>query len=203
MPRPWSKQPLESLDEAQLEAYERRREQIVAAAERLMGERGPGVTMAEVAAAAELGMSSVYRTFASKDELLDELAGRRAERWVAVWQGAVDAPEPRAGLVEALWTFGELEAVDPLADVVRNYVLANRETFQPVTDAGVRVVERARTAGLRPDVDYEDMTRAIQVLSALPRGGHDWRRVLAIYIDGIFATGAEALPVAGPAAPRG
>lgn len=167
-----------------------------------MGERGPAVTMAEVAAEAGLGMSSVYRTFASKDELLDELAGRRADRWVEVWRTAADAPEPRAALIEALWTFGELEAIDPLADVVRNYVLAHRETFQPVTDAGVLAVARAHGAGLRPDVDYEDMTRAIQVLSALPSGGSDWRRVLTIYIDGLFAADAGPLPAGGPAGPR-
>lgn len=201
VPRPWSKQPVESLDAAQLEALGRRREQVLAAAERLMGARGPGVTMAEVAAEAELGMSSVYRTFASKDELLDELAGRRAERWVQVWEEAAEAPDPRAGLVRAMWTFGELEAVDPLADVVRDYVLAHRETFRPVTDAGRAVVRRARDAGLRPDVDYEDVVRAFVMLSALP-GAPDgaWRRVLAIYVDGLFAPGSAPLPPESSAA---
>jgi AcrR family transcriptional regulator len=198
VPRPWSKQPLESLDEAQLAALNRRREQIVAAAERLMGERGPTVTMAEIAAEAELGMSSVYRTFASKNELLDDLAGRRAEKWVAIWRTAAESPDARAALVHALWSFGELEAVDPLADVVRDYVLANRDRFGTVTEAGELVVRRAHDAGLPADVAYHDVVRAIQVLAALPRTEDGpWRRVLSIYIDGLFADRPEPLPHAG------
>lgn len=188
---------MESLDEDQLAALARRREQIVTAAEKLMGERGPAVTMAEVAAEAQLGMSSVYRTYASKDELLDDLAGRRADRWVEIWTEASEAPDARAALISALWTFGELEAVDPLADVVRDYVLSHRETFRPVQDVGDLVVRRAHGAGLPEDVDYEDLVRAIQILSAVPRDpGGAWRRVLALYIDGLFATRSEPLPKA-------
>jgi AcrR family transcriptional regulator len=197
MPRPWSKQPVESLDAAQLEALGRRREQIVAAAERLMGARGPGVTMAEVAAEAELGMSSVYRTFASKDELLDELAGRRAERWVQVWEEAAAFPDAREALTRAMLTFGELEAVDPLADVVRDYVVAHWETFRPVSDAGEAVVRRAHEAGLRRDVVYDDIVRLFQMLAALPEApDRAWRRALAIYVDGLFAADSGPLPPA-------
>lgn len=186
---------MESLDADQLAALARRREQIVAAAERLMGGRGPAVTMAEVAAEAGLGMSSVYRTFASKNELLDDLAGRRAERWVGIWNEALESADARAALVQAMWTFGELEAIDPLADVVRDYVLAHRDTFRPVMEAGEAVVRRAHDAGLPADVDHEDVIRAIQVLSALPRSPDGaWRRVLAIYIDGMFGERSEPLP---------
>jgi AcrR family transcriptional regulator len=186
---------VESLDAGQLAALARRREQIVAAAERLMGERGPAVTMAQVAAEAELGMSSVYRTYASKDELLDDLAGRRAERWVEIWTRAAEQPDARKALVDALWTFGEMEAVDPLADVVRDYVLSHRDAFQPVTDAGELVVRRAREAGLSPDVEYEDVVNAIRILSVL-RDEPDaaWRRVLSLYIDGLFAERTSPLP---------
>lgn len=200
MPRPWSKQPLESLDADQLAALARRREQIVAAAERLMGGRGPAVTMAEVAAEAGLGMSSVYRTFASKNELLDDLAGRRAERWLGIWTEAAASDDARAALVGAMWTFGELEAVDPLADVVRDYVLAHRETFGPVMEAGEAAVRRAHDAGLPRDITHEDVIRAIQVLAALPRSPDgSWRRVMAIYIDGMFAERDEPLPEAAAA----
>lgn len=188
---------MESLDAGQLAALARRREQIVGAAERLMGDRGPAVTMAEIAAEAGLGMSSVYRTYASKDELLDDLAGRRAERWVEIWTAAAQESDGRAALIDALWTFGELEAVDPLADVVRDYVLAHRETFRPVTDAGELVVTRAHEAGLPSEISYEDVVRAIQILSAVPRSPDGaWRRVLGLYIDGMFAERAEPLPPA-------
>lgn len=189
---------METLDDDQLAALARRREQIVVAAERLMGSRGPAVTMAEVAAEAGLGMSSVYRTYASKDELLDDLAGRRAERWVEIWTTASEGDDPRDALIRALWTFGELEAEDPLADVVRDYVLAHRDTFQPVQDVGELVVRRAHGAGLPAEIDYEDLVRAIQILSALPRDPNGaWRRVLAIYIDGLFAERTEPLPTSG------
>jgi AcrR family transcriptional regulator len=197
MPAPWSKQPLESLDPEQLVAFEARRDRIVSAAERLMGRHGPGVTMAEVAAEAGLGMSSVYRTFASKDELLDELAGRRADRWLEIWLG-VDEGDPIGGLVDGIWAFAAHEAADPLADVVRDYVLSHRETFSSVTDAGEAVIRRAHAAGLPTEVTYEDVVRAFVLIAGLPREPADgaWRRPLAIYVDGLFGRRTAPLPPA-------
>ena len=45
---------------------------------------------------------------------------------------------------------------------------------------------------------FEDVVRAFQMLSALPRAPDPgWRRALAIYIDGLFAVDAGPLPAGG------
>lgn len=197
MPPQWTKRPVEDLTPRQREAYERRREVIASAAERLMRERGVGVTMADVAEAAGIGMSSVYRTFASKDELLAELARRRVLRWAEIWREAQARDDPRAALVDAIWAFvGMDRGEQELADAVRAWVLANRDDFLEVARLGETVVERARAAGLRPDVDHDDVIRASELMAALHRSGAPdaWRRVLTIYVDGLFTPGAGPLP---------
>jgi len=56
----------------------RNRRRILAAAERLFGERGVGaVTMGEIASAAGVGKATVFRRFGDKATLLDELLGER------------------------------------------------------------------------------------------------------------------------------
>jgi AcrR family transcriptional regulator len=197
MPPQWTKRPVEDLTPRQREAYERRVEVIAAAAEVLMRERGAGVTMAEVAEAAGIGMSSVYRTFASKDELLAELARRRVERWAEIWHEAEQKEDPRSALVDAIWAFvGMDRGEQELADAIRTWVLTHRDDFLAVARLGEEVVERARSAGLRPDVDHDDVIRASELMAALNRSGAPgaWRRVLTIYIDGLFTPGAEPLP---------
>jgi len=207
-PPPWTLRRIEELDADQRVAFEIRRERVAAAAEVLIGERGTGVTMAEVAAAAGVGMSTVYRTFASKDELLDLLARRRAERSAEVWRRTHRHGDARAALIDAVWAFAELGVTD-----THDAVPAGTSTARPAprapsgaapaaradADAGERALARARAAGLRDGIDLDDVVRAAQLVGALPRDGDDGarRRLVAIYVDGLFAQGAGPLPVVG------
>jgi len=49
---------------------------ILAAAREVLGESGAGASMEEIAARAGVGVGTVYRRFASKDALIDELLQR-------------------------------------------------------------------------------------------------------------------------------
>lgn len=98
--------------------FARNRRQILAAARELLAE-SPGATMAQVAQAAEVGRSTLYRHFSDRDELLgalDELQG----------DGAAEASTP---LLEP----GQLGRATPLAveathifDAVPPYLLADQ-----------------------------------------------------------------------------
>jgi AcrR family transcriptional regulator len=194
----WFKQPLESLDAAQREAYEDRRDRALAAAERLMSKRGLEVPMAQIATEAGLGMSSLYRTYASKDELIADVASRRAGRWLEIWSAAADRDDdPGVALEDAVWELMEGEAANPgLAEVLRHYALSHRGEFAAIERAGGIVVDRASAAGaIRGDATYEDVVSVFRMIPALyPDGDHSWRRGLKLFLDGLFATDTGPLP---------
>jgi AcrR family transcriptional regulator len=197
----WSKRPLDELDDEQLAAYERRRQQLLDAAVIVVGRLGDGFTMADVAREAGLGMSSVYRTFASKEELLIELLAQRKQQWLEVWQQAEARPDPGPALLDAIWTFAELEHRDlGVAAAVRDLAFSRRDLVTETETIGQRVLARAQAAGaIRPDAEYRDVLRIFHMLSTL-RDEREWHRGLALYLDGLRTDGP---PLAGHDAPEG
>jgi AcrR family transcriptional regulator len=193
----WSKRSLDDLDDAQREAFHQRRRQLLVAAAEVASRLGAAITMADVAREAGLGMSSVYRTFASKEELLEALLAERVQQWMGVWDIAEARPEPGPALIEALWAFAELEHRDiGLASVLRELALAPREQIASpevqaliaASDAaGGRLLAGAQAAGaIRDDLEYGDILRIFGMLAAIgdERG---WRRALALHLDGLGA----------------
>jgi AcrR family transcriptional regulator len=79
-----------------------RRERILSAAERLFQHYGPGkTTMADIARECGIAVGSVYLDFSSKEEILSELAGKRAQT-VAERMRAAKAPTSAERLVRML-----------------------------------------------------------------------------------------------------
>jgi AcrR family transcriptional regulator len=69
-----------------------RRDQILKAAERLLGRYGPAkTTMAEVAREAQVGVGTVYLEFASKDAIVEELSTARHRKVIEAMRKAADA----------------------------------------------------------------------------------------------------------------
>lgn len=193
----WTKQPEEALSPAARAAYRERRERLLAAAVEVFRQEGPDAPVAHLAAAADMGMSSFYRTFAGRDELLDALAEARVRLWTEGWRRALARDDARQALVDALWEFGELEQRDPaLANVLRSRALARPELMAEVEPLGVEAVERAKATGeVRADLLHDDVTRVFVMLGAIPRVHDDvsWRRVLALFVDGLRPAGATPL----------
>jgi AcrR family transcriptional regulator len=66
-----------------------RRTQILAAAEKLFRHYGPSkTTIGDIARECEIGVGSVYLEFASKDEIVGELAARRHDRVLSAMRAA-------------------------------------------------------------------------------------------------------------------
>ncbi|MDO8188626.1 TetR family transcriptional regulator [Conexibacter sp. JD483] len=182
----WALRPPEQLAPDQRAAFQRRREQLLAAARTVIARLGPAFTMTDVAREARLGMSSVYRTFASKDDLLADLLDERLPVWLEIWarhEGRADAGQ---ALIDAMWEFAELEHRDlGMAAALRGLAFRQRELVEQSARAGERLLAQAQAAGeLRADLDYGDVLRIFLMLSEIA-DEHEWRRGLEIYIAGM------------------
>ena len=166
----------------------------------------PSAPISAVAARAGVGISALYRRYASKEELLRQLSLGGLHRYVAAAEAALaDETDPWA----AFATFMR-EIVD--ADT-HSLTLRLAGAFTPTEElyreAGraqelnVRLLDRTRKAGaVRPDLDVNDLTFVLEQVATV-RVGSSARtaqlrhRYLALLLDGLRARPVEPLP--GPA----
>src|SRR3954451_9903907 len=76
----------------------RNRERIVASARRLFAARGADVSVDEIRRDAGVGMGTLYRHFATKDELLDAVLEDAYGEWMAAAKRALDDADAWRGL---------------------------------------------------------------------------------------------------------
>jgi AcrR family transcriptional regulator len=182
----WALRPPEQLAPDQRAAFQRRRAQLLEAARTVIARLGPAFTMTDVAREAGVGMSSVYRTFASKDDLLADLLDERLPVWLEIWARYADRADAGQALVDAMWEFAELEHRDlGMAAALRGLAFRRRELVEQSARAGERLLAQAQAAGeLRADLDYGDVLRIFLMLSEIA-DEREWRRGLEIYIAGM------------------
>ena len=163
----------------------------------------PGAPISEVAARAGVGISALYRRYASKDDLLRELAADGLIRYTAELAAALaDDRDP--------WTVYS----DCLARILDggSQALAQRlaGTFAPTPELGQLAVRagtlalevhlRAQRRGaLRADVSADDVVLVLETLSAIAlpggEGGRALRqRYLALFLQALRAPGGGPLP---------
>jgi AcrR family transcriptional regulator len=166
----------------------------------------PDAPISAVAQVAGVGISALYRRFASKEDLLRQLCGDGLRRYLAEAEAALaDDSDPWASF----------------ATFVRNIVDADTAsltlklagTFTPTeglaTDAlrsqelNLQLVERTKAAGdLRPDFDVNDLALIIEQIAAIRVGDEERtrqlrRRYATLILEAMRAPGAAPLP--GPA----
>lgn len=184
----------------------RNRELLLAAAEEEFAERGLDASMADIASRAGVAKGTVFRHFASKEELVAAIVGGQFAALTAVARGLLDVPDPEAALLEFLTvaagalhrqdlTFLQaLSAGDATVGGLRNQLHA----------ALGALVDRAREAGvLRPDVTGTDVfllvCTPVHAAGFHPHPEPDlWRRYLGIVFDGLRPEGATPLPWPAP-----
>ena len=198
-------------------------QRILAAAGAVFAERGLEATLADVAARAGVGVASVYRRFASKDDLILELFAERFAHWERQARQAADAADPWDGFVRYFEDSTEALARDRgFRELVLGAYTASAgwarggapdrlhalfaTTETAMREHHTRLVRRAQAAGaLRPDIVPTDMlllTMSVQAtlnLSAAAARPDIFRRVLAVVLDGLRPArqGPSPLPV-GP-----
>ncbi|WP_250007719.1 TetR/AcrR family transcriptional regulator [Actinoplanes sp. M2I2] len=185
----------------------RNRAILLEAAEKEFAERGPGASVADIARRAGVGKGTVFRHFASKDELIAAIVHMHISVLDATGRRLLTTADPGAALYEFLTAAAaqrEQQDVSFLltADDASAEVVALREQLYATIGA---LVDRAREAGaIRPDVTTTDVVLLMcapnHVVSFVKDPPPDlWRRYLALIFDGLRPEGAH--PLGPPPAP--
>ena len=184
----------------------RNRDLLLTAAEDEFAERGLEASVADIARRAGVAKGTVFRHFASKEELIAAIVGAHTASLRDVARRLLTAPDPEAALLEFLTVAADqrqqrdltflttASAGDPTVARLRDELHA---------DVGA-LVDRAREAGVvRDDVTGTDVflliCAPVHVMEYVNDPPADlWRRYLAIIFDGLRPAGATALPRPAP-----
>jgi AcrR family transcriptional regulator len=176
----------------------------VAAAQEVFAEQGIDAPLEEIAARADVGIATLYRRFACREQLVAAaLIGKVAEYGHAA-EAAMAEPDPRAAFTGFVTRICELQAGDRgLADLLSMELPANPEVEQVRAAANrtvIRLIERAKAAGvLRQDFVGEDLLLVMMANAAIAHVTRQdapdaWRRFAALALDAFLRTDAPPLP---------
>ena len=184
----------------------RNRASLLAAAAEEFAERGPEASVADIARLAGVGKGTVFRHFASKDELLAAIVLDRVERLTAAGDRLLGAGDPGAALLEFLTL-----AAEQRQQLDLSFLQDAGEVSPATTAAQARLVgtldalvERARGHGaVRADITGTDvflLMCAPNYVAGYAPGAPPglWRRYLGIIFDGLRPEGAHPLPQPPP-----
>jgi AcrR family transcriptional regulator len=185
---------------------ERNRQRILAVADELFAKRGLDVTLDDIADRAGLGIGTVYRRYANKDELIDEHFEQRVAEFERFAQDALADEDAGRGLRaylercldRQLESRGLTEILN--SDRGRERLNLARDRIAPLN---VAIVERAKEQGrVRADFAPTDLAfiqlALAGIIDATRFSNPDlYRRYLAMFIDGLAAERdqSSALPV--------
>jgi AcrR family transcriptional regulator len=187
----------------------RNRERILAAATEVFATRGLEVTLDDIAHHAGVGVGTVYRRFANKEQLIDALFDQRLEEIANLADGTLlvdDAWDALEGfLVMVLEQQSSDRGLRELAFAGqhgRERVARARARIAPIVD---QLVANALASGqLRADFVPEDMPiiqkmvcDVMDISSAV--SPELWRRYLGMLLDGLRAARPAPTPLAAPA----
>lgn len=185
----------------------RNQQRILAAARELFATRGLEITLDDVAEHAKVGVGTVYRRFANKQELIAGVFEENVEHMAEQAELALDHPDAWLGLVQFFEYACRHMAVNRGLGEVLMSIDEGRERFACLRDrmqpAVAKVVDRARNAGeLRPEAEPADFFAVIHMVDwvadfARSVNPEVWRRYLAMLLDGLRADtkSRESLPV--------
>lgn len=181
----------------------------MAAAEEVFAERGAEASVADIARRAGVAKGTVFRHFASKDDLIASLVCEHLVTLTDAAHRLAHSPDPGAALLEFLTIAADqrrqhdltylqtCSATDARVIAIRDEVHAGVSTL---------VANAQRVNAIRPDVTGTDvfllMCAPVHVMDGHPDPQPDlWRRYLAIIFDGLRPEGASPLPLPGPELP--
>ncbi|MFE7228248.1 TetR/AcrR family transcriptional regulator [Nocardioides sp. NPDC057577] len=175
---------------------ERNRQRLIAAAQELFASRGIDVTLDDVARHAGVGVGTVYRRFANREELIEAVLMGAVRRLAEHAEVALTNPDPWQGFEEffvaSARDFAENRGLRELV-LERDRGTADafvdaRNGFQPATTA---LISRAQEAGeLRDDLSPVDFPLIQLMLGAVTHHTRDvapelWRRYVTLVLDGL------------------
>lgn len=187
---------------------EANRRHVLEAAGRLMAERGLGTPLEDIAAAAGVGIGTLYRRFPTRNALIEALFEDRVGAYLTDLQAAVAMPDGWHALVWFLRrsaarqiadrALSELLEHDPGPGAIRQL----RERVVPLVDE--LVVHAKATGRLRPDFAPCDLLFVQQMLATVGTAtaaidDSAWLRYLTIMVDGLVVARSRPTPPEEPA----
>jgi AcrR family transcriptional regulator len=174
---------------------ERNKQRVLTAARELFAVKGMEATLNDVAHYAGVGVGTVYRRFATKEELVDAIFEEGIAEVVCLAETALQHSNSWDGLVWFMERQCELAATDRgLREMIYSKAYGGhgvecaREQLVPLV---CKLVDRARLDGyLRVDIEHTD-TPIIGLLAGTVSewAGHVdpqlWRRYVALLLDGM------------------
>jgi AcrR family transcriptional regulator len=168
--------------------------------------RDPEAPMAAVAAAAGVGVGGLYRRYAGRDELLQQVCGDGLRRFVQLAEEALADDDPWSSLERFL---REVLDADVHALTVRLAgTFRSTDALRDLAGRAGSLVEqlvlRARAAGrLRPDVEPSDVPMILEQLTAVrvddPERTAALRlRYLGLHLDALRTPDPSALDAGAP-----
>jgi AcrR family transcriptional regulator len=171
----------------------RNRERILDAARCACAEHGASVQMDDVAGRAGVGVGTVYRHFATKEALLDELVAEKFRTFAQHAREALEVGDPWEAFAGLLRRNAEVMAQDAGlrhalvgSGAVAQYTGEDRAELDRL---GAEIIDRAQRAGVvRDDISVHDIPMLMSGLCASMGGPRsDWRRHLELLLDGLRA----------------
>lgn len=186
----------DELDDRPLRAdAQRNRRRILEAARRLFADRGLDVSLDEIAAAAEVGVGTVYRRFGDKDALIEALFAERIHAVTDHARRCLAEPDPWTAFAEFLRGVCRLNAEDRglketllYADSGRERVHHARDQIAPLAQ---QILRRAQEAGVvRDDLIATDIPLMHFAVGFVADKTRDvapdyWERLATILLDGV------------------
>jgi AcrR family transcriptional regulator len=180
----------------------RNRQLLLTAAADEFAERGLDASVSDIARRAGVGKGTVFRHFATKDDLIAAILLDRIDALNADGGRLLEAADPGGALLEFLGIAArqrqqrDLSFLQEASELNAEVAAVRAQLFHTVQ----ALVDRAREHGaVRADVTGADvillMCAPNYVASYVPDGPPDlWQRYLAIIFDGLRPEGAHPLP---------
>jgi AcrR family transcriptional regulator len=182
-----------------------RNDELILAAARAVFLADPSAPIAAVAQRAGVGLSAVYRRYASKDQLLQTLCADGLHRFIEVAEDALDERVAAGNCLDVFIT-GIVDADVHSLTVMLAGTFPTTPELEELADRAnalaSRVLRRARSAdAVRSDLDLNDVPMIFEQLAAIrlaepERNRELRRRYLALHLEAIRPD-REAGPLPG------
>jgi AcrR family transcriptional regulator len=167
----------------------------------------PNAPISAVAERAGVGIGALYRRYASKEDLLQQLAGDGLKQYLAVVEKALASErDSRSAFVAFMQGSLEASAHSMTARFAGSFTPTeemNRDGRRSY-ELTHQLLERAKAAGaLRPEIEVGDIAMLFELLQSVrvkdeERTAELRRRYLALILEALQLTSADALPGSAP-----
>jgi len=185
----------------------RNRQLLLDAAASCIAEQGLSVAALDIAERAGVGVATLYRRFASKEALIEQVI---LERFAVLEQAgarALEDPDPWSGFAAFVHTLAAMVSEnsglsEAFGSALPPAVAAGQERVRAAIQ---RLTERAQHAGaLRPDISWQDIVFLPKAVLTNPQclgltaGERSWERTLTVLLDGLRTPRPSPLPGTPP-----